>query len=187
MSLSSSTVPAASDPRKTVSCFGGTCAVSRAMLPAVTALRPATAADEPFLREMLATAAAWRDAQPPAEPPAAVLHYLEGFGRAGDVGVVAEVDGVPLGAAWVRRFDPAHPGFGFVGPDVPELSIAVRAGHRDAGIGSRLLAAVLDAVDAERVSLSVEPDNPARRLYERAGFVPVVRARDAWTMVRLRP
>jgi RimJ/RimL family protein N-acetyltransferase len=35
----------------------------------------------------------------------------------------------------------------------------------------------------ERVSLSVEPDNPSRRIYERAGFVRAGTHGGAWTMV----
>jgi len=45
--------------------------------------------------------------------------------------------------------------------------------HRGRGIRSLLLEALIEAARAQRnpaLSLSVEPDNPARRLYERYGF-----------------
>jgi ribosomal protein S18 acetylase RimI-like enzyme len=148
-------------------------------------MRPATSADEPFLREMLAVAAGWRG--DPAGPDPGLEHYVEGFGRDGDVGVVAELGDTPVGAVWARRFEAAHPGYGFVAEDVPELSIGVRAGHRGQGLGSALLEALVRALagaGAERVSLSVEPDNPARRLYERAGFAKVGENGGSWTMVR---
>ena len=35
----------------------------------------------------------------------------------------------------------------------------------------------------ERLSLSVEPGNPARKLYERHGFSVVDEGAEAWTMV----
>ena len=35
----------------------------------------------------------------------------------------------------------------------------------------------------ERLSLSVEPGNPARKLYERHGFAVVDEGVEAWTMV----
>ncbi len=65
--------------------------------------------------------------------------YLEGWGRPGDAGVIAVDDGGrPLGAAWCRLFPPDDPGYGFVAPDVPELSIGVHADARGQGIGRAL-------------------------------------------------
>ena len=54
------------------------------------------------------------------------------------------------------------------------------------GIGGSLIVALKRALaDAgySRVSLSVEPDNASRRIYERAGFVRVAEDGGAWTMV----
>jgi GNAT superfamily N-acetyltransferase len=62
-----------------------------------------------------------------------------------------------------------------------------RSRYRGQGLGSALLEALMRALagaGAERVSLSVEPDNPARRLYERAGFAKVGENGGSWTMVR---
>jgi ribosomal protein S18 acetylase RimI-like enzyme len=73
-----------------------------------------------------------------------------------------------------------------VAEDVPELAIGVRRQHRGRGIGGSLIAELTRALAAagySRVSLSVEPDNPARRIYERAGFVRIADDGDAWTMV----
>ncbi len=154
-------------------------------------LRPATADDARFLEAMLAEAADWRPGTP-VRPVAEVMadpalaHYVAGWPADGDFGVVAEIDGRAVGACWCRRFDPADPGYGFVAPDVPELSIGVVAAERGRGVGRLLLAAI--QVDArrrgiERLSLSVEIDNDARRLYASAGFVEVEEADGAVTMV----
>jgi ribosomal protein S18 acetylase RimI-like enzyme len=148
--------------------------------------RPATAADQAFLEEMLLLAFTWRDesAGGPLDP--GVLHYVEGFGREGDVGVVAEVGGVAAGAAWSRLFTPADATYGFVAEDVPELSIGVRAAYRGRGLGTGLIEALKRALVAagfDRVSLSVEPDNPARRIYERAGFERVGASGGSWTLL----
>jgi ribosomal protein S18 acetylase RimI-like enzyme len=147
-------------------------------------LRPATSADLSFLWEMLFESAfttdearaAWRaDPQRPQE----LVKYLDGWGRAGDAGVVAEdVDGAPVGAAWYRLFGAADRGDGVLGlRDGPELAIAVAPGHRGRGIGGDLLTSLARrAADAgyARLLLSVDPENGrARRLYERAGFVYV--------------
>lgn len=54
------------------------------------------------------------------------------------------------------------------------LEVGLLPGLRGHGLGTALLAAVVAAADAEDVAvhLHVEPSNPARRLYQRLGFVP---------------
>jgi ribosomal protein S18 acetylase RimI-like enzyme len=156
-------------------------------------LRPAGAADLPFLREMLYEAATWaaRAGRPPldealADP--AVARYLEGWPRDGEAGLVAETwDGSAAGAGWWRWFTAESPGYGFVAPEIPELTLAVAPEWRRRGVGAALLSALMQSATAEGIpalSLSVEDGNGARRLYARAGFE--IRARDAgaWTMVR---
>ncbi len=65
------------------------------------------------------------------------------------------------------------PGFGFVSPTIPEISIAVVPASRGAGVG-RLLLSTLIGEARERgigqLSLSVEDDNPAQMLYASLGF-----------------
>ena len=68
--------------------------------------------------------------------------------------------------------------------------MAVLPGHRGRGVGSELLARLLESAGAVygSVCLSVSADNPAVRLYERAGFRPVSECGPSLTMVkRLRP
>lgn len=149
-------------------------------------VRPATADDERFLREMLAEAAP--DAAP--DDPM-VARYVNGWGRRGDAGVVAvggQTDGARLGAAWVRLLPGDAPGYGYVGDDVPELSMAVHPTARGVGVGRLLLAHVLRAARSAghaQVSLSVDPANaPARHLYEDAGFVPVGTSGTSITMLK---
>lgn len=153
-------------------------------------LRPADAGDTRFLAEMLREAAAWRaeDARSLdavlADPRNAV--YVEGWGMEGDVGIVAQDEGgVPVGAAWYRRFTVDAHGYGYLGPGVPEVTLAVEPEWRRRGVGTALLAALSGAARARGVralSLSVEPDNPAVRLYERAGFRRVGVVEGALTM-----
>jgi ribosomal protein S18 acetylase RimI-like enzyme len=153
--------------------------------------RPAVVDDVPFLATMLGEAAVWRpDKLTPtgdevmADPRYEM--YLIGWPRAGDFGLLAEGDG-PVGAAWYRSYTKADHGYGFTGEDVPELSIAVIGSRRHAGIGCRLLAGLIDASVAQgyaAIGLSAREANPARRLYESAGFVPVEKHGTSWTMVR---
>ena len=153
--------------------------------------RPAGAEDVTFLATMLGEAAVWRPDKPTpsadevlADPRYAM--YLAGWPRPGDYGLVAEQD-EPLGAAWYRTYTEANHGHGFVAEDVPELSIAVVVSRRHEGVGRRLLTDLIEAGVAQghaALSLSVNGDNPARRLYESVGFVLVEKHGSSWTMFR---
>ena len=147
------------------------------------ALRPATPADEPCLWAMLYEAAHAADDGMAGPDDLRALpelaRYVEGWGRPSDLGVIAVRQAEPaageVGAAWVRLLAGAQAGYGHVDDDTPELAIAVRPGGRARGAGRLLLEGVLAAARPRfpGVSLSVRADNPARRLYERAGFRPV--------------
>jgi ribosomal protein S18 acetylase RimI-like enzyme len=139
------------------------------------AIRPATGEDEEFLWEMLAKAAQENSVRAVAENPG-TAKYVEGWGRDGDLGVVAvAVGGEPLGAAWLRLLRGENAGYGYVDDKTPELAIAVRPWARGTGIGARLISHLLQAAKSRyrMVSLSVRSDNPALNLYERMGFRPV--------------
>jgi ribosomal protein S18 acetylase RimI-like enzyme len=155
-------------------------------------IRPARSSDVPLLREMLFEAAFWREAAPRPAPEEGLARpdlakLLAGWGRAGDAAVVAEAQsGFGVGAAWYRFWSAENHSYGFVAPEIPELGLAVRSEQRRHGIGSRLLQALLAEAaraDIRQLSLSVELENPALRLYERSGFKRVGRVGGAWTMV----
>lgn len=154
-------------------------------------LRQAGPADAGFLREMLVAAALWQTDIPSVSPDAvlgdqALAHYVAGWPRDGDLGVVAEAPR-PVGAAWLRLFDPAEPGYGFVSASVPELSMAVVPSRRRHRLGGALLDAIILAARRQRltaISLSIAADNhPARRLYDRAGFRDVAVSGGSHTML----
>jgi GNAT superfamily N-acetyltransferase len=138
-------------------------------------IRPVTAADEPFLERMMLFAGFPPDRPPPPDARAQphVRWFVEGWGRAGDVGVIAESDaGRPLGAAWARRIE--RPLLrDEAGAPIAELAIAVEEDARDAGTGTALLGALereAAAAGHRALSLRVSVRSPAVRLYERAGY-----------------
>lgn len=100
--------------------------------------------------------------------------YVEGWGRAGDAGVIAiDQTGQPLGVAWYRLYPEKAPGYGFVASTIPELTIGVRDDARGQGIGRALLQALIALAQSQgytALSLSVDRNNPALHLYERCGF-----------------
>jgi GNAT superfamily N-acetyltransferase len=132
-----------------------------------------------FLGEMLYTALDWRpDVElPPRQvvlehPEVAIYH--RGWGRPGDTALVAEENGEPVGAVWYRFFTAAEHGDGYVDDETPELAIAISDEWRGHGIGGTLLEAMHDRARQNgltRIALSVDLDNPAKRLYERLGYV----------------
>jgi ribosomal protein S18 acetylase RimI-like enzyme len=100
--------------------------------------------------------------------------------------VIAIEDAWPVGAAWYRLFTHDDPGYGFVDEETPELSIAVVPSKRARGYGGQMLQALMERAREdgfERLSLSVEPDNPSIALYEKFGFRKVGEQNGATTMV----
>ena len=141
-------------------------------------LRPATSDDLELLKRALFEAVSWNPERelPPYEFVIAhpeLARYHEGWGRAGDLGVIAEREGEAVGASLCRLFTAEDHGHGYVDDETPELAVAVWEGHRGEGIGTQLMNAIEDAARAagfSQISLSVDADNPARGLYERLGY-----------------
>lgn len=119
-------------------------------------------------------------AQVDADPHLAAYHRT-----VPEFGFVSTTDDGPTGVVWVTLFPATAPGYGWVRAGVPELSVCVLPGYRGAGLGADLVGAAI--AEARRrgvpaLGLSVEEGNPARRLYERLGFVPAAAA-DPGTLV----
>lgn len=154
-------------------------------------LRRAGSQDDDLIRRILSLAAGWRhDHVAHGEAIAPELaSYHEGWMRPDDLGVFAFSGIEFLGGAYARRVGPADGTYGFVDPTLSEVTMGVEPAHRRVGIG-RLVLESLKAMSLEAgvagLSLSVELDNPARRLHEAAGFVVVEeRATDALMSWRL--
>jgi GNAT superfamily N-acetyltransferase len=137
-------------------------------------MRTLAVEDEPILWPMLQVAAHESSLEAVRHQPC-LARYVTGWGRAGDLGWVAEIDHTAIGAAWVRLWSGSDQGFGCIDAATPELAIAVLPPYQGQGIGTQLLKQVLASSKktGAAVSLSVRSDNPAVRLYERLGFVRV--------------
>ena len=156
-------------------------------------IRDASPGDVPFLRAMLYEAAYWRPETPRPDIDAALAQphlakLLEEWGtRPGDTAVIAVAqDGTPTGAAWYRFWTDADHSYGYVDELTPEIGIGVVREYRRQGIGRALLRALLDralASGLQRVSLSVETDNPAQHLYTALGFQTIGTLGTAYTMI----
>jgi len=148
-------------------------------------VRRGGAQDVRFLRDMLHHAYYWKERQPDAGPGPVQL-YVKAWGRPGDTAVIALVDGFPVGAAWFRLFRQGAPGYGFVDEQTPELAVAVVPSARREGVGSALLAALLEHARSDGyggISLSVDRHNKgAIALYEHYGFRQVEETADSLTL-----
>jgi ribosomal protein S18 acetylase RimI-like enzyme len=146
---------------------------------AAVIIRDVTNDDIPFLQEMLYAAAFWRPEGGPLSFEAAMAHpyfqlYYAGWGRAADVGVIAQEGDNRIGACWYRLFTDESHGEGYIDEDTPELAIAVVEGYRGRGVGRELMNALHDRGRANglaRMGLSVNADNPAKHLYLSLGYV----------------
>jgi ribosomal protein S18 acetylase RimI-like enzyme len=143
-------------------------------------IRFAGATDELFLWQMLYYAAHMDEdgeAVESARTNPDLRDYVSGWSeRTGDIGVIALApDGGEVGASWARVMPAQSPLYRFVVQGTPEVAIAVAPDHLGAGAGTLLLRCLLEAASCShpRLALSVRAGNPAKRLYERLGFVTV--------------
>jgi ribosomal protein S18 acetylase RimI-like enzyme len=138
--------------------------------------RLATPADEPHLWQMLVFAASM-EGKPGdlerAKSEADLRRYVEGFGRKGDLGVVAVGREGVFGAAWLRLCSGDALSSQVWTHDVPELAIGIVPAGRGRGVGSLLLRTLIEASTGQypALLLSVREESPAVRLYERFEFV----------------
>jgi ribosomal protein S18 acetylase RimI-like enzyme len=143
-------------------------------------IRQAGATDTAVLWEMLTYAASMPASLEQnlvdARVDPTLQSYVLGFGRVGDLGVIAqEQTGEALGAAWLRLCE-AEPVAHRHGSDrEPELAIGVRAAHRRQGHGAALMRELLTLAAGRypAIVLSVRVENPSIRLYRRFGFSTV--------------
>jgi ribosomal protein S18 acetylase RimI-like enzyme len=99
-----------------------------------------------------------------------IFIYIKEFGeQAGDHGVVAEVNGQIIGAAWTRII----PAYGHVNDKTPELATSLLPPFRQYGIGTKLMKGLFGLLRKngyKQISLSVQKNNPAVRFYQRLGY-----------------
>lgn len=103
------------------------------------------------------------------ELPELSVYYQDFGSKNGDICLVAESDNKIVGAVWTRIVND----FAHIDDDTPSLAIAVAKECRGKGIGTRLLNDMLTVLKVEgflSVSLSVQKENFAAKMYKRAGF-----------------
>ena len=109
--------------------------------------------------------------------------YTDDFGsRRGDHCLAAELGGRIVGAVWTRIMDD----YGHVDDDTPSFAISLYKEYRGQGIGSRLMAKMLELLKRHgyrKASLAVQKANYAVSMYEKAGFRTVSENEEEYIMV----
>lgn len=122
-------------------------------------------------------------------PPKSVVDFPElqeyffEFGkRKQDRALVAEVQGDIVGAVWVRIMND----YGHIDNDTPSLAMSVYKEYRGLGIGTALLKQLLSTLKLagyRNISLSVQKENYAVKMYKKAGFTVVDENSEEYIMV----
>lgn len=146
-------------------------------------VRDAAAEDAEFLMDMLMAEVNWGASDPLSRRQLlrdkVLSHYVAGWGRASDIGLIAVDTGgpnglqIPVGAAWLRFFVAKNPGLAFIDERTPELMVGVTPPHRDRGIELALIKALVTRAreaGIARIAVSVAQGHPIREIYDAAGF-----------------
>lgn len=109
-------------------------------------------------------------------PPKSIIEnedlqvYVKDFGKHhDDKCLVAEVGNKIVGAVWTRIMND----YGHIDDETPSLAISLYKEYRRQGVGTQLLRkmlAMLKKCGYKQVSLSVQKENHAVKLYARIGF-----------------
>jgi ribosomal protein S18 acetylase RimI-like enzyme len=109
--------------------------------------------------------------------------YIEDFGtRQGDHCLVADSGGKVVGAVWTRIMND----YGHVDDETPSFAISMYKEYRGQGIGSQLMAKMLELLKQqgyERASLAVQKANYAVKMYKDAGFKTIDENAEEYIMV----
>lgn len=109
-------------------------------------------------------------------PPKSIINqpelqvYITDFGKEkDDIGLVAEVDEMVVGAVWVRMMND----YGHIDHDTPSFAISLYKNYRGLGIGTALMKEMLRILKErgyKQASLSVQKANYAVKMYQKIGF-----------------
>lgn len=115
-----------------------------------------------------------------------IKNYIEDFGKVDDHCLIAEINGVVVGAVWTRILCGTVKGFGNIDDKTPEFAISLYKPYRKKGIGKALMKAMITLLNEkgyEKTSLAVQKDNYAVRMYQSVGFEIVSELEEEFLMV----
>lgn len=109
--------------------------------------------------------------------------YIKDFGnQKDDYCLCAEVDGIIIGAVWVRNIK----GYGSIDDVTPECAISIYKDYRGYGIGTEMMKKMLNYLKKagySKTSLAVQKDNYAVKMYLNVGFQIVDENEEEYIMI----
>lgn len=127
-----------------------------------------------------------------AAPPRSIIQqpslqvYIAEFGEhIDDFAMAAETERKVIGAVWARIMND----YGHIDDETPSLAIALHKEYRSKGIGTDLMCEMLTLLKKhgyKSVSLSVQKENYALKMYEKLGFVKVKDGGEGELIMRCR-
>ncbi len=122
------------------------------------------------------------------KPPKSIIEqpelqiYIEDFGKADDLCLVAEIQEKIVGAVWVRIMND----YGHIDDETPSFAISLYEEYRNLGIGTALMQAMLKLLKSKgykQASLSVQKANYAVNMYRKTGFEVIDENEEEYIMV----
>ena len=109
--------------------------------------------------------------------------YIKDFGKyKDDFCLAAELNKKVIGACWIRIMND----YGHIDDDTPSLAISLYPEYRNMGIGTLLLKEMIYCLKIKKytkISLSVQKDNYAYKMYKKLGFKIIKENKDEYIMV----
>ena len=150
-------------------------------------IREMTVEEYPLLNDFLYEAIFIPDGIAP--PPKNIITspelqvYVDHFGLLeDDFAFVAEVEKKIIGAVWVRIMND----YGHIDNTTPSLAMSVFKEYRGLGVGTALLKELISLLKSKgysRISLSVQKDNYAVKMYQKIGFTILKEVDEEYIMV----
>jgi ribosomal protein S18 acetylase RimI-like enzyme len=109
--------------------------------------------------------------------------YVKDFGKnKDDFCLVSEVNKTVVGACWIRIMND----YGHIDNDTPSLAISLLEEYRNKGIGTMLLKEMINRLkmkNYEKISLSVQKNNYAFKMYLKCGFEIIKETNEEYIMI----
>lgn len=112
--------------------------------------------------------------------------YVKDFGKPDDLCLLAEIQGIVVGAVWTRILSGEIKGYGNIDNSTPEFAISICKEFRNLGIGTALMKNMLKLLHLKgypKVSLAVQKDNYAVKMYCNLGFRIIKESDDEYLMI----
>ncbi len=109
--------------------------------------------------------------------------YVKDFGKnKDDFCLVSEVNKMIVGACWIRIMND----YGHIDNNTPSLAISLLEEYRNKGIGTMLLKEMINRLkmkNYEKISLSVQKNNYAFKMYLKCGFEIIKETNEEYIMI----